>query len=314
MYENLKRLSKKTIFVIMTLANYINDLLYRYDCVIVPNFGGFVTNKIGAKMNDATQTFYPPKKQITFNAYLQHNDGLLANYIASNKNISFEKATTFIANEVTQWKNELNNTAVKVASVGSLSLNEAKQIVFEPNTTSNFLTTSFGLATVESESVKRFKQTVKPLPVVVKEKSNTAVLLKYAATATILLGISYAGWNGIKNQPENDLLAAKQQAKKKQIQSATFVINNPLPTINLNATKTSKGSFHIIAGAFQEIKNAENKLKELQELGYDAKILGKNKFGLTQVTFTSFNSKEEARKSLLEIKKTVSEDAWLLVK
>ena len=26
----------------MTLANYINDLLYRYDCVIVPDFGGFV--------------------------------------------------------------------------------------------------------------------------------------------------------------------------------------------------------------------------------------------------------------------------------
>ena len=70
----------------MTLANYINDLLYRYDCVIVPNFGGFITNIIGANVSAEKNTFYPPKKQITFNVYLQHNDGLLANYIASSEN------------------------------------------------------------------------------------------------------------------------------------------------------------------------------------------------------------------------------------
>ena len=75
----------------MTLATYINDLLYRYDCVIVPDFGGFVTNRIGAKVNNYTHTFTPPKKQITFNKLLKHNDGLLANYIASAENISFER-------------------------------------------------------------------------------------------------------------------------------------------------------------------------------------------------------------------------------
>ncbi len=299
----------------MTLANYINDLLYRYDCVIIPNFGGFVTNKIGAKMNDSTQTFYPPKKQITFNSYLQHNDGLLANHIASSKNISFEKATAFITNEVTEWKKELETIAIKIASVGTLSLNEAKQIVFEPNVTSNFLTASFGLAEIESPVVKRFKQEVKSLPVVSEEKENKMpVFLKYAATAAVLVGIGYAGWNGIQNQTEKEFLAGQENSVAKKIQSATFVIDNPLPTINLNVTKATEHSFHIIAGAFQEVKNAENKLTELQELGYDAKILGKNAFGLTQVTFKSFSSKEEARKELEQIQETVSQDAWLLVK
>ena len=77
----------------MILANSINDLLYRYNCVIIPDFGGFVTNKISAKMNKAPNTFYPPAKQITFNSHLKVNDGLLANYIASSENISFEKAS-----------------------------------------------------------------------------------------------------------------------------------------------------------------------------------------------------------------------------
>jgi hypothetical protein len=101
----------------MILANYITDLLYRYDCVIVPDFGGFITNKVGAKINKETQTFYPPTKQITFNSLLKHNDGLLANYIASSENISFEKASTAISLAVIKWQNELQTNAVKITNL-----------------------------------------------------------------------------------------------------------------------------------------------------------------------------------------------------
>ena len=72
----------------MTIANYLKDLLYRYDCVIVPNFGGFVTNRISARIDADSNTFYPPTKEVGFNSHLTHNDGLLANYIASSENIS----------------------------------------------------------------------------------------------------------------------------------------------------------------------------------------------------------------------------------
>lgn len=299
----------------MTLANYINDLLYRYDCVIVPNFGGFVTNTIGARVNTTTHTFYPPKKQLTFNAYLQHNDGLLANYIASTKNISFEEATGFIAEEVARWNEELKSASVEVASVGSLSLNEANQVVFEPNPTSNFLTSSYGLEEVSTPSVARVKEvSIKKLPAVSEEKNSTIPLyIKRAAAAAVFVGVAYVGWNGIQNQQQKEQLADQKEAVEKKIQSATFVIDNPLPTINLNVTKEAK-NFHIIAGAFQEVTNAENKLAELKQLGYDATIVGKNNFGLTQVAFASYTTKEDARKALETIKESVSEDAWLLAK
>ncbi|CAM1357939.1 conserved hypothetical protein [Tenacibaculum litoreum] len=298
----------------MTLANYINDLLYRYDCVIVPNFGGFVTNKIGARVNTTTHTFYPPKKQLTFNAYLQHNDGLLANYIASSKNISFEEATAYIAEEVAQWNEKLATTTVTVASVGSLSLNEAKQIIFEPNPSSNFLKESFGLAEVSTPSVERVKEVaIKSLPATTKENRKTIPLyLKRTAAAAVFVGIAYVGWNGVQNQ-QQQVLANQEEAVEKKIQSATFVIENPLPTINLNVSKEDR-NFHIIAGAFQEEHNAENKLAELQEKGYDASIVGKNGLGLTQVAFASYVTKEEARKALEIIKESVSEEAWLLAK
>ena len=87
----------------MAIANYLKDLLYRYDCVIVPNFGGFITNTTSAHIHRSSHTFYPPSKQVGFNVNLSHNDGLLANYIAKLENISFDQANTQISETVAQW-------------------------------------------------------------------------------------------------------------------------------------------------------------------------------------------------------------------
>ena len=300
----------------MTIANYINDLLYRYDCVIVPDFGGFVTNRIGAKLDNTSHTFYPPKKQITFNSHLKHNDGLLANYIASSENISFEKAATAISLSVIKWKNEIQSKTIQINNLGSLSLNEEKQIIFEPNTKVNYLTESFGLATFKSSSISRHKQQVKPLiPVVQKEdKKRVTAFIKIAATAAILLTLSFVSYNGYQNNLQREILAKQEKALEKKIQTATFVISNPLPTINLNVAKETSKPYHIVAGAFQFLENAEKKVKQLKAKGYDAKIIGVNKWGLTQVTFNSYANRNEATNNLYRIQDTVSKDAWLLIK
>lgn len=303
----------------MILANYISDLLYRYECVIVPDFGGFVTNKIGARINEINNTFYPPSKQITFNSHLTVNDGLLANYIASSENISFEKASNAIALSVIKWQNELQTKPLEIGSIGVLSLNENGQIIFEPNNTTNYLAASFGLSTVESSAIKRPKELVKPLvPVVEKQdKKRIPTFIKYAATAAVLLTLGGVIGNNIYQQNEQEVLLANQQkALEKKIQSATFVISNPLPTLELKVTKENviAKPYHVVAGAFQFPENAEKKVNELKNLGYEASILGVNKWGLTEVAFNSFSSKNDAINNLYKIQKTVSKDAWLLVK
>jgi hypothetical protein len=299
----------------MILANYINDLLYRYDCVIVPNFGGFVTNKIGAKIDENTQFFYPPTKQISFNSLLKQNDGLLANYIASVENISFEKATSTISWEVIKWKNELQSKPLEIANLGSLSLNNENQIIFEPILKVNYLTESFGLAGLESSSIKRYKETVKPLLVVAEkeDKKGIPLFIKYAATAAILLTLGFVGSKGYKQYQQKEVLANQQKAIEKKIQTATFVIANPLPTIKLNVVKENTKSYHIVAGAFQFPENAQKKVNELIAKGFNAKIIGVNKWGLTQVTFNSFSDENKAINNLYKIQKTVSKSAWLLI-
>ena len=300
----------------MNLANYINDLLYRYDCVIVPDFGGFVTNRIGAKLNSDTHTFSPPTKQIAFNSHLKHNDGLLANYIASSEQISFEKASTAISLSVIKWQNELQNTAIELNNLGTISLNENQQIIFEPTQEINFLTASFGLSTVPSTPITRYAAQVKPLvtEATTSKKKGVPAFIKYAASAAILLTLGFAGYNSYEQNQQKEVFASQQKQLEKKIQSATFVISNPLPTLKLNVVKEIAKPYHVVAGAFQIPENAEKKVKELISEGFNAKIIGVNKWGLTQVTFNSFASKNDAINSLNKIKKTVSKDAWLLVK
>ena len=302
----------------MILTNSINDLLYRYNCVIIPDFGGFVTNKIGASIHESSNTFYPPAKQITFNSHLKINDGLLTNYIASSENISFEKAANLVAVCIVKWKKEIETNPIQIGAIGVLNLNEKKQIIFEPNTKANYLVASFGLSSVVSKPINSNKRQVKTfIPIVEKgDKKGIPTFIKYAATAAILLTLSFVGTNLYKQDKQQTILANQEKALTKKIQTATFVISNPLPTIKLNVVKeeTVVNHFHVVAGAFQFPLNAEKKVKQLKRLGYNASILGVNKWGLIEVAFNSYANRNAATNNLYKIQASVSKDAWLLIK
>jgi len=301
----------------MILANSINDLLYRYNCVIIPDFGGFITNKIGASMHETADTFYPPAKQITFNSHLKINDGLLTNYIASSENISFEKAANLVALCVVKWKKEIETNPIQIGAIGVLNLNENGQIIFAPNTNVNYLVDSFGLSSVVSEPINSNKGQIKAfIPIIKKEdKEGIPTFIKYAATAAILLTLSFVGTNLYQQDKQQTIIANQEKALNKKIQTATFVISNPLPTIKLNVAKEATvNHFHVVAGAFQFPINAEKKVKYLKKLGYNASILGVNKWGLTEVAFNSFADRNAATNNLYKIQANVSKDAWLLIK
>lgn len=313
-----------SIFVRMTLANYISNLLYRYECVIVPNFGGFVTQEISAKVNHFTHTFDAPSKQLSFNSHLQKNDGLLANYIATAENISYTKALDSIQNEVNSWKHQVGNEELELDLIGSFTTNKEGKLVFEPSYALNYLTQSFGLSSYVSPAIKRltYKEKIKQLERVTpslevsENKRKTPAFIKYAASIAILFAMGTVAWNEYQKNAYNSLVAEAEQQQQKldqTIQEATFVISNPLPTITLNITKETF-NYHIIAGAFREPQNADKKLQQLLEKGFNARILGVNKWNLTQVSFESFNSRQEALEQLRTIKKSESNDAWLLVK
>ena len=71
----------------MELLAYIKELLLLNDCVIIPGFGGFVTNYKQAGLN--ASNFTAPSKSVSFNKKLNFNDGLFINHVASELGINY---------------------------------------------------------------------------------------------------------------------------------------------------------------------------------------------------------------------------------
>ena len=69
----------------------------------------------------------------------------------------------------------------------------------------------------------------------------------------------------------------------------------------------------MIGGCFGDKKNAENLVSQLQELGFDAKILDLNK-GLHRVSVAEYSKRKAAKKAkeLLELNQEI--DSWILKK
>lgn len=308
----------------MQLTTYISDLLFRYECVIIPGFGAFLTRHTSAKIDDVSNTFHPPSKIVTFNRQLQANDGLFANYVASAEKCSYEVALHRIRNFTAQLLRDLNEgQTIHFKNIGEFSLNDEKSIQFKPSGQQNYNTAAFGLAPVVAPKISRevYKEEVANLeqkaPVYfTPEKRQAKPYLKYAAIAVIALSaISFTSLKVYENQVEKFNYAEREKANslvENQIQEATFVIENPLPALSLHVSKHS-GVYHIVAGAFRNEENAQKRVAQLRKKGYSPLKMKANKYGLHQVLYASFDSKLAAQKKLQEIQKTENADAWLLV-
>jgi uncharacterized protein HemX len=311
----------------MKLDQYISQLLYRYQCVTVPGFGAFLTEIQSAQLHESSHSFYPPKKLVSFNAYLKNNDGLLANHIAQAEKMSYEVAVTVIQNEVNSWKNKLQEQgSISLKNIGELNLNSEKSLVFIPADQVNYLTSSFGLSTYVSPAVKReiYKEEIEALeekaPIAfTPEKRNSNNLLKYAAIFVVggsLLGAGgFFGNQYYQKQIQAETLAVQTKVQKQveqKIQEATFFIENPLPAVTLTVSE-NKMPYHIVAGAFTQEENANKMLHELVKLGYNARKITKNKHGLYPVIYGSFASYSDAQTEMERIKKSHNPEAWLLI-
>ncbi len=309
----------------MNIANHIQDLLYRYECVILPGFGAFLSQKQPAYIDEVSKAFYPPKKVVSFNSRLIKSDGLLANYLSEAEKLSYPEAVHTLAEFVDNLENSLKTDgAASLENIGSFSYNEERSLQFEPVESINFLTDSFGLDSFKTTKINRevYREEVEKLeekaPISFtpeRRKRRTPAFLKYAAVGIIALGIGgFTGLNIYSNQVSEHNIAEQQEAQnqlQQQIQQATFVIDNPLPAVTFKVEKQS-GNFHIVAGAFRVEENAQKKVQELKEEGYKARLLGANKFGLHQVVYSSLETRTEALKMLREVKQT-NEGAWILI-
>jgi len=140
----------------MKIEQYISELLYKYDCVIVPGLGGFVANYKSATIQPIQNTFSPPSKSISFNKNLNSNDGLLANFIAKQESFSFDLASKKIEDYVVKINRSLKlKKSIVLVGVGALFLDSENRLQFEPANSANYLLESYGLPVYQKQPIKR---------------------------------------------------------------------------------------------------------------------------------------------------------------
>nr|WP_293303615.1 SPOR domain-containing protein [Allomuricauda sp.] len=311
----------------MRIDSYIEKLLFDYNCVVVPGFGAFLAHGKSAEIDVTTNTLVPPSKTISFNAQLSKNDGLLVSHIAKEKKLGYEELLQEVEEVSRSWKNKLEQgESIELFGVGKLWYNREQRIQFQPENKTNFLTSSFGLSTFSATPIQRevLKEEVEELeekiPFIItpekREQTSFRPWLKYAAVLflAVSLGVTSYRTYGDLQQKQVAVQQDAQEQVSRLIQEATFFESDPLelPALNLDVTKKKLGKHHVIAGAFRMEENAEKRVEELKNKGFNAFYLGINKYGLHQVAYDSFDDPKEALTFLRKVKTSESRDAWLL--
>lgn len=329
----------------MNIEQYISDLLYEHDCVIIPGLGGFIGNYTPARINPFHHNFFPPYKSLLFNINLKQNDGLLANRIVQDNMISYEEAMESIRSFVNHCKILLKEgKKIRLENIGTLYIDNKRTLQFDQDKEANYLLESYGLTSFVSLPIQRHglhldieKQISRYGNLSARGKRRIPNLLKWAAflalpiSAVVILGIT--NFNKIKNIPVNysglfytmtssvtpPVPSPKKVKMSLQSSGETLILNSnesPVPEIRPARMISNESSnlFGIIVGAFKIHENAERLVANLRQNGHDALIFDETRTGLLRVSIQNYSNRDEALTALVIIRASEFPAAWLLKK
>lgn len=117
----------------ISMIEHIEYLMLSNDCVVVPGFGAFIAQYTSSHNCAQNSAFTSPKRSISFNASINHNDGLLANSIAKKASIPYAEALKQIEKSTTICRQALSDgSEVPFGRLGFFINNGEGHIEFIP--------------------------------------------------------------------------------------------------------------------------------------------------------------------------------------
>ena len=278
---------------------HIENLLCYHEYVVVPGLGGFVLQKQSAKITD--NTIVAPRVCISFNALLQHADGLLAIEMARAEGVTYRVANGYIDSWVADIKSLLQHEAlVALGNLGQLSLGESAQIVFHPNENNDFLPHNFGMhniALIQSNTLP----TSAPHKTMYRPK-----FIKYAAAAVLVFSMLFVTpqLNDSRRVEQADLLSFVTQPNNVSQTNADAVYDTldlepdtALQTIEPSMPEVVETvelpRFHVIVASLPTLAGAELACQGLKNESYtSASVISAGKHN--RVAIASFCDRSEA--------------------
>ena len=222
------------------ITDLIAELLFKHDCVIVPNFGGFVARHHSSNFSKGNSILYPPSKHILFNKNLLHNDGLLISAVIQKTNFSNQEASKLIEDYVNYIQSLLSvKKRFELMNIGLLYFDNENSLRFEAKVDVNFLLESFGFEPIianeliietEKQSVVKHFEDRKITAEEIKQPKKS-----YAKIAALAIGLPVA-FSFL-------ILAAFSKPMKPILQSSFNPFYTPEKTYTPHNSKTTKAVF-----------------------------------------------------------------------
>lgn len=314
-------MKKKCTFVKMnSIFEHIENLLIKNDYVIVPNFGGFISQQQTSKIQG--NTIQPPLSVVGFNPLLQHSDGLLEMEIARTEHVTYRQAVEIISDNVTRIKKILQyGETINFGQIGEIRQNK-ETLVFIPASDFRFLPANFGLHNVDFHCFnKKNKNVEKPVTLTLYPQK----ILRYAASIALILGmLGLQPFLDRKPQQANFVNMLNNIKTVQEFNSANtakFVTENQNIATEQAVTIVEKEevitkNFHLIAGCFQSQKSAEQYVNLLKDKKIETEITVLSSTNLKRVSIGSFATLEEAKTALKNLKNSDKEfeNVWIMCK
>lgn len=327
---------------------FIENLLHEHDCIIIPNFGGFVIKNHEFQFNAEQQIIIPQKRTVAFNEKLKNDDGLLINEYATRNKITNKKASQTVKEFSEFLKSAITQQNVfTFGSLGSFSLSEENNLQFSPNPKSNFNLDMFGLKevtiakreklssihlvptnevmTAEETLVENSRGTVTHKKGI-KNSVYAVLFFIIAAVSTFVLtepevhlfSSSLSPIPEMTNSEEfnknlsNSSVSPKSSEKSPEI--ATPEIEKPAEAKKEEVSEDSKEhTIELIVGSFLTEKKAKQGIEELASKGIENAYIIPKKEGEKYYRISIGNAKtmEDGYVQANEIKKQNKLDIWV---
>jgi hypothetical protein len=287
----------------MNLSQHIIELLKETDCVIVPDFGGFIANYVPANFDEAHHCILPPGKEIFFNPKINRNDGMLIQYVSESEGITYLQAKQYLQVFRDQAISNLyKGLPVVFEGLGSVQLNHTGAWLFV-SSQPKLNTDTFGLPALTLSEKKFIEPTlsIRPQhPISLPKRKSEWV--RVAASIALLVAFS---------------LVPKPGEMPQRLQTSEInpfaLLSDPLPNIESTATEsnnetaetesihsleqTENQPYVLVGGSFAHIENARKLFNELQQKAHHPELYQLDN-GWYRVTVDSYNSWKQALKAM----------------
>lgn len=157
------------------LSRHIEMLLLENDCVVVPDFGGFIAHYQPARYVEEEGIFLPPLRTVGFNPQLTMNDGMLTQSYMQAYHTDFPDAVRKIATKVEEIHEKLYNEGrITLPGVGDLYYNIRGEYEFHPQEGGILSPSLYGLDSLKMPLLAEMEE--EAVPTIVVEEEPTICL------------------------------------------------------------------------------------------------------------------------------------------